>query len=279
MPLTRIALLLSAALFAACDSKVTSSTNAALQKQIETITDCFPDLFAKGQDLLDLAETWRMNRGTSTSIDDPAGVSSTGTGPVTVDAPDVDGCAIQMVIHFYDPAGNEVFGLADTTSTVADKIDEAATELRDMFPAGTPFMVGDWTISAGPSKTTFSGSGSFTGLIGGSTNGNELEELRTTEPSSSVSGGPPAVAVGTITEGTCTLTFSTSGLVTDSFPTQEYPIGTVTVDIDGDDADSISDVTATLTFDNTAVVQIQISGTTSGKFLYNVETRVLTSVP
>ncbi len=275
MFLVRSSLLLSALLFAGCDSKVTSGGNAALQKQVQTITDCFPGLFAKGHDLLDLAELWRLN--TTGSVPDPAApFQQNGTGPINVSHV-VDGCTILMTIRFFSPTGVEQTGIADNSTTLADKIGEAATDLRAMFPVGKPFMVGDWSISGTKNNDTFAGSGAFTGIIGGSTNGNELEELRTTEATPAA--GPPPIAVATITEGACTLTFTTSNLVTDSFPTQQYPIGAVTVTIDGDDADSLADVTATVTFDNTPVVQIAIVGAAAGKFEFNVETRALTSVP
>jgi hypothetical protein len=270
MPLVRSALLSSVILFASCNSKVTSGGDPALQKQIQTITDCFPDLFPKAEGLLDLAELWRMN--TNGSIPDPAGLTHSGSGPITAGFT-FDGCALSMTIRFYDPDGNEQTGLPLSATSLADRIDEAATSLRNSFPTGKPFMVGDWTLTGGGA----SGSGALTGIIGGSTNGNELEELRTTE--TTPAGGPPALATSTVREGDCTLTFRTDSLVTDSFPTQQYPIGTMTITIDGDDADSLADVTATVTFDNTAVVKITLDGTVSGRFEFNVETRGFTSVP
>ena len=272
---SRLALLSAALAFAACESDVTSTPNPELQKQIETIQDCFPSLFAKGQDLLDLAELWRMNTPSAGSIPDPSGLSQNGTGPIDVTYT-VNGCTFAMTIRFYDPNGNEGTGLPDTATALADKSDEAATDLRDSFPAGS-FMVGDWTLTDATKGTGIAGSGALTGFIGGSTNSNELEELRTTL--ATPSGGPPTVSSSTITEGACTLTFETSSLVTDSFPAQEYPIGTIVVTIDGDDADTAIDVTAAVTFDNTAVVEIVIDGATSGRFLYNLETRVLTTAP
>jgi len=270
MPLIRGSLLLGALLFTACESKVTSGGDPALQKQIQTLQDCFPDLFPKAKGLLDLAETWRLN--TSGPIADPAGLTHSGTGPINVGFTS-GSFAISMTIRFYDPNGNEQTGLPLTATDLAARIDEAATSLRNSFPGGTPFLVGTWTLTGGGAN----GSGALTGLIGGSTNGNELTELRTTE--STPSGGPPPVAASTVSEGACTLTFRTGGLVTDSFPAQQYPLGTLTITIDGDDADSIADTTATVTFDNTAVVVITIDGTTSGRFQFNVETRAFTALP
>jgi hypothetical protein len=266
----RSTLLLSAFLFAACSTKVTSGGDPALQKQIQTIQDCFPDLFGKTKGLLDLAETWRLN--TSGSIPDPAGLTHSGAGPISVGF--TSGTfAISMTIRFYSPAGAEQTGLPLTATSLADRLDEAATSLRNTFPAGNPFMVGDWTLTGGGAT----GAGALTGIIGGSTNGNELEELRTTE--ATPAGGPPPIAASTVSEGACTLTFRTSSLVTDSFPAQQFPIGTLTITLDGDDPDSLVDTTATVTFDNTAVVKITIDGTTSGRFEFNVETRAFTVLP
>lgn len=268
MPFSRRAVLLSALLFAACDSKIESTSDPAVQKQIQTVQNCFPELFAKAQGLLDLAATWRMNA--ATPIADPTGLTHSGTGPITATYT-FDGVTLSMTIRCYDPDGNEQTGVATPGTSLAEKIDSAATSLRNSFPAGSPFLVGDWTLSG----TNVSGSGALTGIIGGSTNGNELEELRTT--SAVPSGGPPPVAASTIQEGACTMTLQTSSLVTDSFPTQEYPIGTLTAAIDGDDADTDTEVTVTVTFDNTAVIEITISGAVGGRFLYNVETQVLTA--
>lgn len=270
MPLVRFVMLVSVVLFAACDSKVTSGGDPALQKQVRAIVDCFPELFPKAEGLLDLAETWRMN--TNGSVPDPTGLVHSGSGPITATYT-FDGCTLAMTIRFYDPNGNEQTSLPLTATSLADRIDEAATSLRNSFPGGDPFLVGDWTLTG----AGVSGSGALTGIIGGSTNQNELEELRTTEVTPA--GGPPAIAASTVTEGACTLTFRTASLVTDSFPAQEYPIGTMTVTIDGTDADSLADVTATITFDNTAVVKIAIDGVASGRFELNVETRAFNSVP
>jgi hypothetical protein len=266
----RRSLLLSALLLAGCDSKVTSTTDPALQKQIVTITNCFPGLFPKAEGLLAVAETWRMNAGAS--IPDPADLTHSGTGPISLSYT-FDGCTLAMTIRFYDPDGNEQTSLPLTASSLADRIDEAATSLRTSFPTGNPFLVGDWTLTG----SGVSGSGALTGIIGGTGTDNELVELRTTD--ATPSSGPPAVATSSVTDGACTLTFRTDSLATDSFTAQEYPIGTMTVTLDGDDADSIADVTATITFDNSPVVVIEIAGTVSGHFEFNVETRAFVALP
>lgn len=271
MPFARPALLVSALLFAGCDSKVTSTTDPVLQKQIQTITNCFPELFPKAEALLTVAETWRLNAGSA--IADPAGLTHSGAGPITVSYT-FDGCTLAMTIRFYDPDGNEQTGLPLTATTLSGRMDEAATSLRTSFPAGNPFAVGDWTIT-GPNG--ISGSGALTGIIGGTGSDNELIEVRTTD-ATPVS-GPPAAATSSVTDGACTLTFRTDSLVLDSFPAQAYPIGAMTITLDGDDADTVADVTATMTFDNSAVVVIEIAGTVSGHFEFNVETRAFVALP
>src|SRR5204862_6398916 len=144
------------------------------------------------------------------------------------------------------------------------------------FPgAGEPFMVGDWSMS-GPNLT---GGGSLTGRIGGSTNGNELEELRTTAASGTVSGGPPALDSGSITESgadLCALSFTMPGLRTDETPAQQYPIGTVDLTITATQATPVT-VSATITFDGSAIARIAVDGV-RGSFSLDVETRVLTFV-
>jgi hypothetical protein len=267
---------LLAVLISACDSKITSETidpafdDPVLKEQIKVVAQCFPQLYAKAQALLDLAEAWRMN--TNGSIPDPAGLGHAGAGPIDVEYA-VNGCVITMSIRFYDPAGNPQDGIANSSTTLADKIDEAATHLRDTFGAGC-FMVGDWTIDGVKGGAAISGGGALTGLIGGATNQNELEELRTT--TATPAAGPPPNADNVVQEDDCTLTFNTAGLLTDEQPTQEYPIGTITVALDGPEADSATDVTAVLTFDGSAVVTIAINGV--DRLTYDIATRRITAI-
>ena len=115
----------------------------------------------------------------------------------------------------------------------------------------------------------------LTGIIGGSTNQNELEELRTTE--ATVSGGIPPVDPSTVVDAgppLCTLTFNIPGLVTDEEPGQEYPRGDITVTIVGPEAT----VNATITFDKTAIATIVVADV-GGSFAFNLETRQLTYNP
>lgn len=270
MFLVRSSLLVSAILFAACNSKVTSGGNAELQKQIQTLTDCFPNLFKKVEGLLEVAETWRLNTGSPAA--DPTGLTFSGLDPIVVGYT-ADGITLSMSIRFYAPDGTEQTGLSLTGTSLAERLDSAATALRTSFPGGSPFLVGDWTLNG----SGFSGSGALTGMLGGVGSDNELEQLRTT--TATPVGGPPPAAASTITEGACTLTFRTDDLAIDSFPAQQYPTGTMTVTVDGDDADAIADVTATVTFDNTPVVLVESTDPAPLRFALDVETRAFTSVP
>ena len=271
MSLVRSSLLCAAALFAACDNKITSTLDADLQKRVDTVRNCFPGLYAKAQGLLDLANTWRMNA--STSIPDPAGLVHSQQGDGSILATYTFGgstLTLTMTIRFYSAAGAQQNINLSGATTLADQIDLAATTLRNL-PGAPPFLVGAWTLAG----AGISGSGALTGIIGGSTNGNELQELRTT--TATPVGGPPPNADSTITDNgppVCTLTFNTMSLVTDSFPTQAYPIGTITISIAGPEAT----VTATITFNDTAVAKIVVSGI-SGRFDFDVNTKTLTYVP
>ncbi len=268
--------LLALALLAGCDSKVSSAIDTDLQQRVETLEDCFPNLYRRVQALLDLTDTWRQLNGQP--IPDPVGLTwqvDAEAGGTVVDVTYVvDGTTIAMAIRFYSPTGAQQTLTTLTGQTTLDAtIDAAATELRDVFGAADKFMVGDYTISGGG----ITGSDSLTAIIGGSTNQNELEELRTTAASSTIAGGPPDVDPATITDAgppVCSLTFTIPGLLTDETPTQEYPIGTVTLSIAGPEAT----VGATITFDGSAVAVIDVDDV-PGTFTFDVETRTLTFVP
>ncbi|MBL8752441.1 MAG: hypothetical protein JNK15_03990 [Planctomycetes bacterium] len=259
------------ALFAGCDSKVTSTLDQDTLTRVETLTDCFPNLYRFADSLLEIGQTWRL--GSSTAIPDPTGLTFTINGGTSVDVTYVkDGVTIAMTIQFYSPTGaQQTLSLAGATLNAV--IQDAADELRDNFPGADPFMVGDYTISGGG----ITASDSLTGIIGGSTNQNELEELRTTLASTSISGGPPTVDSASITDSgppSCVLTFTIPSLLTDETPTQEYPIGTVTISVTGPDAT----VTGTITFDGSATAVIDIDDV-NGTFNFNVDTRTVTFVP
>ncbi|HZN40260.1 MAG TPA: hypothetical protein VFD82_15745 [Planctomycetota bacterium] len=266
---------LSVLLLGACDSKVTSSAvDPDLLKRLETVQDCFPTLYPKAQALLDLAETWRLDSGEV--IPDPAGLTWTvqtdGSTISTIVATLVSGdCTLEMLIRFYSPTGVaqglDLFG----ATSLADAIDRAATQLAVLYPNVDKFMVGDWILS-GPG---ISGTGALTGIIGGSTNQNELEELRTT--TATPVGGPPPNADSMVIDvgpPECSLTFNTTSLQTDTDPTQQYPIGVINVTIVGPEAT----VTATITFDDTVIARIAVTDV-PGRFDFNLETQSLTYVP
>ncbi len=256
-----------AALCGACSSKVASTVDTALQNKADTVTDCLPPVLQQFNALLDYADLWRLNGGNNPA--DPAGLvwAEQGDGSVNVTIT-LTGFTITSTIRFYSPGG-AAQDLNLSLTSLSQAIDDAATQLRALFTTGTPFMVGTWSLAG----TGISGSGALTGLIAGSTNQNELEEVRTT--TAVVSGGPPPVADGTINGGTnCTLVFNTSGLRTDDTPGQEYPAGVVTVTLTGPK----DTVNATLTFDGTVVAKLAVTGIT-GTFHVNLQTRSVHHVP
>lgn len=260
-----------------CGSQVSSTTDTALQRRVETFEDCFPGLFARAEALLDLADTWRLN--SSAAIPDPVGLTATvgsEAGGTIVDVTYTEGgTTIAMTIRFYSPTGvQQTLTTLPGAGSLNSLIDAAATELRNTFAGQEPFVVGDYGISGGGISATGE---ALTGILGGSGSGNELAELRTTATSSTVSGGPPAAASSTITDAgppACSLTFEIPGLQTDASPTQDYPIGTLTLSIAGPQ----DTVTATLTFDGTATVAITVDQV-PGSFTFQVETRTLSYVP
>jgi hypothetical protein len=252
---------------AACSSKITETFDADLQKRVETVTDCFPGMLAKLQALLDLANTWRLN--TSGTIADPAGLAWSEQPDGTIDVTwTPNGFTLHAAIAFYSPTGVlQDLDLAGAT-ILNDAIDRAATQLASLFPATQPFMVGDWDLAG----TGVSGAGALTGIIGGSTNQNELEEIRTT--TAVPAGGPPPIADGTIQlsgADDCTLTFQTSGLQTDTVPAQQYPIGTLTFTLQGPEAT----VAATMVFDGTVTAVLTVADI-PGTFAVDLETRRVT---
>lgn len=276
MQLTRSTSLLVLALLAGCDSKISSALDTDLQRRVETFEDCFPNLYSRAQALLDIVDTWRQTN--TTPIANPSGltasVGSEAGGTVVNVSYVVEGTTIDMAIRFYSPTGTQqTLALDGGSVDLNTVIGTAASELRNNFPSGSPFMVGDYTFSGGG----ISGTDSLTGIIGGATNQNELEELRTTAASSTISGGLPATDSATITDSgppVCTLTYTIPGLLLDESPTQEYPIGTITLSVTGPE-DTVS---ATITFDGTATAVIVVTDV-PGTFTFNVDTRTLTFVP
>ncbi|MGE3174253.1 MAG: hypothetical protein AB7O97_16615 [Planctomycetota bacterium] len=242
----------------------TSRFDPDLQKRVETVQDCFPELFDKVEVLLDLAALWRMKSGGS--IPDPAGLTwSAGAGNDLDVTFVVGGCTLTAVIDVFGPNGEDE--TATIASTLADTIDQTATALALTYGTADKFMLAQWTISGGG----ISGSGNLTGIVGGVTNQNELELIYTS--AATVSGGPPVVDDSAITGTTpsCSLVFRTAGLQTDTEIGQQYPIGTLTATLTGPDAT----VTVTATFDDTSIVRIVVSDI-AGTFLYDLDSGSIT---
>lgn len=251
----------------ACDSKITETVD---QAKIDLITECLPEHAEKLGALLDYAQTWRL-QGTP-SATDPAGLSWSEQTDGTLSVTFVVGAfTITSTVSFYSPTG-DLRNLDITATSLAEAIDDAAGQLRDEFQTSNPFMVGAWTITG----TGVSGSGAFTGIIGGATNANELESISTTSPTPA--GGPPPNADATITvtdsADTCTLTFNTTGLVTDGEVGQEYPVGTIdfTLSKEATDTEAAVSVSATMTFDGTATAKL------GGLFTLDLDTFVVTQI-
>lgn len=247
----------------ACDSKITETVD---QEKIDFINECLPLHAPKLGALLDYVETWRLQDGAHT----PSGAltwSPESDGRLTVSLV-VGAFTIDSTISFYSPTG-ALQNLTLTGSTLAEAIDDAAGQLRTLFSTSNPFMVGAWTI-AGDGVT---GSGAFTGIIGGTTNANELESISTTE--ATPAGGPPPNDDGSITvtgTDTCTLTFNTTGLSTDTEVGQEYPIGTIdfTLSKAATETSPAVSVDAAMTFDGTATAKL------GGLFTLNLDTFAVT---
>ncbi|MFQ5506119.1 MAG: hypothetical protein ACE5F1_15185 [Planctomycetota bacterium] len=250
-------------LVGACDraKDANRALDPVLQERIKTVKDCFPALQQKADVLLELANSWRMN--TSQPIPDPQGLtwSEVTGGSVNVTYVTADG-TIHAVLKFYNHLGEVQDLNLNAADPLSKAIKDAATQLSTQSPGTKPFIVASWTLS-GPVAT---GSGNLTGIIGGTTNQNELEELRTTDELPS--NGPPPVADSqiTITASACVLTFRTSGLKTDTGIDQKYPIGTVSITIVGQQT-----VIATVTFNDTAIANIVVSEV-PGSFDYNLDT-------
>ena len=266
--------LLAATLLTGCDSKVTSTTDPEQQARFETLSDCFPNLYDKVEQLLDVVDAWRLASGSS--IPNPTGLGSVteqGDGSVTLSY-SLGGTTLAMTIRFYSPTGVvQDLALSGFSSggDLNDLVDIAADELRTNFPSGDSFLVGSWTLSGGG----IAGSGAVTGVLGRDGSQDRLIEVRTT--TDTPAGGPPPAASSTITDNgppLCAITFSTDGLALDDAPQQSYPVGTIDFSL----LRSPTTVTASVTFDGTSVAAITVSGVT-GSFLFDIAQRELSYVP
>jgi hypothetical protein len=274
MRLSRWMLAFAVLPLAGCDSKTTSSFDADLLAKIETIEDCFPNLWVWVDGLLQIADTWKQQDGVNPP--DPPELNWSVVG-MDIDASlTVGSTTIQMLISFYGPNGakQDAATLIGSATQLSDAMDNAATQLRNDFPLATEekHIHGVWNISGGGISATGE---ALNGEIGGVSNQNELEVLRTTivpvitgipanDPSTITDNGPPV----------CTLTFNIPALFTDEEPGQEYPRGDVAITVVGPEAT----VDATISFNKTAIATITIAGV-NGSFAFNVETREITFNP
>jgi hypothetical protein len=246
-----------------CDSAedILSNLDAETQDRIDAMLECFPDNAERVAALLELAQAW------ATTEEAPAGIDTMLNGDQVEVTWNHLGSTIEMDTRFHGPDGALVtavqLGLGSANPTdLDDLMDTAVTALAQMFPGEHPFVLARWTITGGG----WSGSGTFTGIIGGSTNQNELAELRTT--TDTPAGGPPPVSTAQISStGGCGLTFQTTGLRTDDQPGQEYPLGTITFTL----LSNIIDVNGSIAMPATVIATISVSGI-PGTFTLNLDT-------
>jgi len=262
--------LCAAALLTGCDSKVESSVDAAQQARFETLSDCFPGLYQRVEQLLDVVDTWRLANGSP--IADPSGLTFAEQGDGTVDLTYVVGpTTLTMTVTFYSPTGIAQDLNLGSPATLNDLVTAAAVALRTAFPSGDSFAVGDWSLAGGG----ISGNGAVTGVLGQDGSQNTLLELRTT--TGTPAGGPPPIADSTVSDSgppACSLTFSTTGIQIDDTPGQVYPNGTIDVTVTGPQAS----VDASVTFDGTSTATIVATGI-AATFRFSLATRALSIAP
>ena len=252
-----------------CDTKVSSVTNPEMLARIQVIKDCLPNLWTFADGLVQVSGAWKMNGGT---IPDPVGLTKTvnGDGSITVSL-SVGATTIDMAVRFYGPNGAEqdLSSVITSPTTLGDKIDAAASELRDRFGEGEKFIHGVYSISGGGIEASGE---ALTGIIGGVLNDNELEEVRSTVVT--VTSGIPMVDSTTILDNAssppCTLTFSIPSLVTDEEPGQEYPSGTIS----SARVDGTTTASASIIFDKTSTARVTLDGLVGG-LDFNLDTLTL----
>jgi hypothetical protein len=235
-----------------CSSKVTETVDLDRQAKLETVQDCLPGQLQRLLGLIEFAGLWRLNQG-SFPVDPPGLTWNQQAGGELSYTLSFTSFTLSGIITFYSPSG-VAQNLILPTSSLSAAIDEAATQLRANFASGSPFLVGSWTMTG----SGVTGGGNFTGIIGGSSSGNELLELRTTR-STPAGGGPPVLQPGSITISgtrTCTLDFLIPGISTDGDPGQEYPRGRIEFDLEGPAAS----VAATMTLDGGPVARVVVEG-------------------
>lgn len=261
----------------ACDSSSKAATNQDALDKIAAIRDCFPGLWEFVDGVFTIAETWQLDGDNNPA--DPAALSWQFTGQDITANLTVGSSTVTMVISAYGPNGAAEqrscmtlsgAGPIQPVTSLSEAIDNIATELRNEFNTTNPFLHGVWSVSGG--GISASGEG-LLGIIGGATNANELEEVRTVE--ATVGTGAPPVDPSTITDTVaapnCSLTFFIDSLFTDEEPGQEYPRGMISIVVD----DGTAIANATITFDNTAIAIITVQGLT-GTISLNLETGTVT---
>jgi hypothetical protein len=237
--------------------------------RIEAMESCFPINAQKVAALLELAQAW------ATTEEAPDGIDVSLNGDqievqwnlVTSSSP----CRITMSISFHGPDGVQItadqLDLGSANPTDLDSLmDKGVTNLAGMFPGEKPFVMGRFGVSNPLVSEGWSGDGTLTGIIGGSTNQNELEEIRTT--TDTPAGGPPPVAPASVADPSgCSLTFQTTGIRTDDQPGQEYPSGVITFSV----ASPLITVNGSITMNATVIAIIQVDGI-PGNFEFNLDT-------
>ncbi|MCA8973204.1 MAG: hypothetical protein KDC98_00710 [Planctomycetes bacterium] len=262
---------------AGCSSKVESTLDPDAQAKAAVIANCIPPQIEKLDELLAFSELWRLND-SDTNPPDPSELTwSYASGEIGYTVA-LSSYSISGIIRFYSPTGGQQTSLTLSSVSLSQAIDDAATQLASMFPGELPFMVGEWMISGAnvSSAGVTSSPASFTGMIRGSSNGNELEELRLTEGTAAVSSGTPPVQNCTITttgSETCVFTFGMPTLATDTEPNQQYPIGTITFTLVNQTAGLT--LTGSLTMNNTVTARLDVDSL-PGYFEINLETYSVT---
>ena len=263
------------ALALGCSSKVSSFLDPELQKRVVALQECFPPLWDKVEQLLEVTELWQLQNVNNPS--DPQGLTIQLTGPEnaleSVDVTYVLGqCTLTMNLAFYDgnsavePDLTQPAGALPNTS-LSNVIDNAATNMRDQGLAN-PYLLANWSVAG----SGISGSGSLTATIGGTANNNELLGVTTTDdvPATPTPAFLPITDPNTSTievgvGQACVLRFA-ADLQTDTEPDQLYPIGVMSLQIQGAEAT----VTAEASFVDSRVVTLVVQDT--GTFTFDITT-------
>lgn len=261
---------LASALFVGCDSKVTQTTST--DANLEAVAKCLTPQLQRLRELIDFSDLWRLNDN-SNNPPDPSGLTWSISGnsiTYSINVGTSKPFTISGRIDFFLIAGGP-FVPTDQTGpggrSLSQAIDDTATEMRNQNPNVAPvgFMVGEWSLSDTGGMLSSSGETSnppaFTGMIGGSTNANELEEVRTTQGVAAVAGGPPPIQRDIIdsldSEQMCRFRFRITSLMTDQMPGSEFPEGTLEWDLTNNSTGVT--IQGTLVFNKTATAVLQVN--------------------